>query len=38
MAISGHKTEGSFLKYIRVTKEQIAIRMADHPFFKGNIQ
>ena len=34
MAISGHKTEESFLKYIRVTKEQIAIRMADHPFFK----
>ncbi|MCD6543213.1 MAG: tyrosine-type recombinase/integrase [Flavobacteriaceae bacterium] len=35
MAISGHKTEESFLKYIRVTKEQIAIRMSDHPFFKG---
>ena len=35
MAISGHKTEESFLKYIRVTKEQIAIRMADHPFFRG---
>jgi len=37
MAISGHKTEENFLKYIRVTKEQIAIRMADHPFFRGNI-
>ena len=35
MAISGHKTEESFLKYIRVTKEQIAIRMSDHPFFRG---
>jgi len=34
MAISGHKKEENFLKYIRVTKEQIAIRMADHVFFK----
>ncbi len=33
MAISGHRTEKSFLKYIKVTKEQIALRMADHPFF-----
>lgn len=33
MAISGHTTEKSFLRYIKVTKEQIALRMADHPFF-----
>jgi hypothetical protein len=30
---SSHTTEKSFLKYIKVTKEQIAQRMADHPFF-----
>ena len=33
MAISGHKTESSFLKYIKITKEQRALRIAKHPFF-----
>ncbi len=33
MAISGHKTESSFLKYIKVTKQQVALRIAKHPFF-----
>ena len=33
MAISGHKTESSFMKYIKVTKQQIALRMSKHPFF-----
>lgn len=33
IAISGHRTEKSFLKYIKVSKEQIVLRMADHPFF-----
>jgi len=35
MAISTHKTESSFMKYIKVTKEQQADRMAQHPFFKN---
>ena len=35
MAISGHKTESSFLKYIKVTREQRAKRIAAHPFFQG---
>jgi len=34
MAISGHKTETSFLKYIKVTREQRAKRIAQHPFFR----
>lgn len=34
MAISTHKTESSFMKYIKVTKEQQADRMAQHPFFQ----
>ena len=34
MAISGHKTETSFLKYIKVTREQRAKRIASHPFFQ----
>ena len=35
MAISGHKTETSFLKYIKVTREQRAKRIALHPFFQS---
>ncbi|MBN2597083.1 MAG: phage integrase SAM-like domain-containing protein [Marinifilaceae bacterium] len=35
MAISTHTTESSFMKYIKVTKEQQADRMAQHPFFTG---
>jgi hypothetical protein len=34
MAISTHKTESSFMKYIKVTKQQHADRLAAHPFFK----
>lgn len=34
MALSGHTTEKSFKKYIKVTPEQIAIRMSESPFFK----
>jgi hypothetical protein len=33
MQISGHKTETAFMKYIKVTKEQVAERMSIHPFF-----
>jgi integrase len=36
MSISGHTTESSFMKYIKVTPEQVAIKMSEHPFFKGN--
>lgn len=34
MAISGHKTEKSFLRYSKVTREQRAKRIAAHPFFQ----
>ena len=33
MAISGHKKEASFLKYIRCTQEQSARSIQHHPFF-----
>ncbi len=33
MAISGHKTEKMFMKYIKVTKQQYAERIGEHPFF-----
>lgn len=36
MSISGHKTESSFMKYIKVTPEQHAIKMSENPFFKGS--
>ena len=29
MAITGHKTEAAFLKYIKITKEQHAKKMAE---------
>lgn len=33
MQISGHRTETAFMKYIKVTKEEVATRMSVHPFF-----
>lgn len=36
MKISGHKSEKSFLKYIRITPEETALRLADNPYFTGN--
>jgi integrase len=33
MKLSGHKTEQEFLKYIKVTKEQTAKSLINHPFF-----
>lgn len=34
MQITGHRTEASFFKYIRITQEQAAERMKNHAFFK----
>lgn len=36
MGFSGHKTVKSFLKYIKVTQEENAIRLKDHAFFKNS--
>lgn len=33
MMISGHSTESNFLKYIKISKEQNATLLADHPHF-----
>jgi integrase len=33
MRLTGHRTESSFMKYIKVTNEEVAYRMAEHPFF-----
>lgn len=36
MAISGHTTEKSFIKYIKVTDEERAVKMGGHSFFKDS--
>lgn len=36
MKISGHKTEREFLKYIKVSKEQTAQTLVNHPYFTGS--
>ena len=33
MKITGHKTEKSFLKYIKITEEENAEKLSNHPFF-----
>ena len=33
MKITGHQTEQSFLKYIRVTQKENADKLLTHPFF-----
>lgn len=35
MKMTGHKTETSFMKYIKVTAEDTALRLLDHPHFSG---
>lgn len=34
MMVTGHKTEKAFMKYIKVTREQNAVALANHKFFK----
>ena len=34
MSISGHTTEKAFLKYIKASPEEVAIKMSNHQFFK----
>jgi integrase len=38
MMISGHVTESSFLKYIKMTKEENARKLAEHEYFTGNLK
>ena len=34
MKITGHRTEKSFLKYIKISQEDNANKLISHPFFK----
>lgn len=36
MKISGHKTEREFLKYIKIGKEETAVKLGSHSYFIGN--
>jgi len=38
MAISGHNTEKEFLKYIKLSKQDIAIEMSESKFFKTKLK
>ena len=35
MKMTGHRTEKSFLQYIKITKEENAKKLISHPFFSG---
>jgi len=37
MKITGHKTERSFLRYIKITQEDNAKKMLQHPLFKQSV-
>jgi integrase len=36
MRITGHRTEASFLRYIRQSNEEVALRLSKHDYFIGN--
>ena len=35
MKITGHKTEKEFMKYIKITEEETAMELMNHPYFSG---
>lgn len=37
MKITGHKTEKEFMKYIKISEEESAMGLMDHPYFNGNV-
>ena len=38
MKISGHRTPKEFLKYIRIGKEETAVKLANHPYFQTKLK
>jgi len=38
MKITGHRTEKSFLKYIRISQEDNANKLMNHPFFNSEMK
>jgi integrase len=37
MKITGHRTEKAFLKYIRISQEDNALKLSEHPYFKNTM-
>jgi len=37
MAISGHKSERTFLNYIKITADERAVKIAENSFFKPQV-
>lgn len=37
MKVTGHKTEKEFMKYIRITEEETAMELMNHPYFNGGV-
>lgn len=35
MKVTGHKTEKEFMKYIKITEEETAMELMNHPYFSG---
>jgi hypothetical protein len=38
MKVSGHRTPKEFLKYVRISKEETAIKLANHPYFQTKLK
>jgi hypothetical protein len=38
MKITGHRTEKSFMKYIKISQEENAELLSDHAFFKKEVK
>ena len=38
MALSGHKTEREFMKYLKLTEDDIALTLSKNPYFAGNMK
>jgi len=38
MLLTGHRTEKSFMKYIRITSEENAYKMSENPYFKDDFE
>jgi len=38
MKISGHRTPKEFLKYVRISKEETAVKLSSHPFFQAKLK
>jgi integrase len=38
MKLTGHKTEKTFWKYVRITEEEVALELSKHAYFDGHLK